>query len=43
MQKYMQVSKTKKRRKRILRRLWENKRRDKIVEQKRQRMETKGN
>ena len=43
MQKLMQTCKTQKQRRRILRRLWENQRRDKIVDQRNRRMETKGN
>ena len=43
MQKNMQTCKTQKQRRRILRRLWENQRRDKIVDQRNRRMETKGN
>ena len=39
----MQTCKTQKQRRRILRRLWENQRRDKIVDQRNRRMETKGN
>ena len=40
MQKNMQTCKTQKQRRRILRRLWENQRRDKIVDQRNRRMET---
>ena len=39
----MQINKTQKQRRRILRRMWENERRNKIMDQKRQRMETKSN
>ena len=42
MQKDMQTCKTQRIRRRILYRLWENKRRDKIVVQRNGRMETKG-
>ncbi len=43
MQKNMQTCKTQKQRRRILRRLWENQRRNKNVDQTNRRMETKGN
>ena len=43
MQKDMQTNKTSKQRRRILRRLWENERRDKNVDQTDRRMETEGN
>ena len=39
----MQTCKTQKQRRRILRRLWENQRRNKNVDQTNRRMETKGN
>lgn len=43
MQKDMQTCKTQKQRRRILRRLWENQRRNKKMDQRNRRMETKGN
>ena len=39
----MQTCKTQKQRRRILRRLWENQRRNKKMDQRNRRMETKGN
>ena len=42
MQKNMQINKASKQRRRILRRLWENTRRDKIMESRDRRMETEG-
>ena len=41
MQKRMQTCKTQKQRRRILRRMWENERRNKIMDQRNRRMETK--
>ncbi len=43
MQKNMQTCKTQRQRRRILRRLWENQRRNKNVDQTNRRMETEGN